>query len=157
MGRSQDAHRALALAQTEQMQANAADQLGGVRGLTPGRFHGLVASTLLPLGEPSRVLAEAAEAIALSESAPPAERHLYSETLARIDAAYAHISQRDLDGVAAALWPVLDLPPESRIDPVVQRVAQFRHQLAVPETAASPVSAGLQDEIETGAGKPLPG
>ena len=43
------------------------------------------------------MLTETAEAIALSEAAPPGERHRFSWAQAHIDAAHAHLQQRDLD------------------------------------------------------------
>lgn len=147
-GRRDEAHEALAQAEAERERSTAPDQLGGVWGLTPGRYHGLAATTRMLLDEPAHVLSEAAQAITLSEAAPAAERHLYSEMLARIDAAHAHLRQPDLDGVAAALQPVLDLPAESRIDPVTKHLARFRRRLALPEFAHAPQARDLADQIE---------
>jgi hypothetical protein len=148
-GQHAEARQALADAGTARGQVTLPDHLGGVWGLTAGRFHGLAASTWLLLGEPGRVLADAAQAITLSQTAPPAERHLYSEVLAHTDSACAHLQRHDIDGAAAALRPVLDLPAQSRIDPVRQQVTRFRLRLVPHEADAGSAAAGLRDEIET--------
>lgn len=134
----------------------APDLTGGVWGLTPGRYHGMAASTRMLLDEPVQVLAEASEAITLSESAPAGERHIYSEMLARIDQAQAHLHQPDLDGAYGALRPVLELHPDSRIEPLIRRLARLQHALTTPRLASAARARDLQEEIETYTGEAIP-
>ena len=147
-GQREDARQALAQAEAENERVSAPDLLGGVWSLTPGRYHGMAASTRVLLDEPAEALAESSQAIALCEADPPAERHLYAEMLARVDQAQAHLQEPDLDGVSAALRPVLDLHPDSRIDPVTQRLTWLRNVFATPVFAGSPQARALQQEIE---------
>jgi len=155
-GRRAEAGQALARAEAEQERAADPDLVGGVWGLTPGRYHGMAASTRMLLDDPAQALAEASRAVALSESAPAAERHTYSEMLARIDQAEAHLQQPDLDAASAALRPVLGLHPDSRIDPVTQRLMRLSRAFAAPGFAGSRQARGLQEEIETYCGEAIP-
>jgi transcriptional regulator with XRE-family HTH domain/tetratricopeptide (TPR) repeat protein len=155
-GRREEARQALARAEAERERAAGPDLIGGVWGLTAGRFHGLAASARMLLDDPSRALTDASQAVALSESAPAAERHIYSETLARIDLAEAHLREPDLDATHDALRPVLGLHPDSRIDPVTQRLMRLEPALAAPGLADSRQAQELQGEIETFCGEAIP-
>jgi transcriptional regulator with XRE-family HTH domain len=155
-GQREAASRALTRSEAERSGASAPDLLGGIWGMEPVRYHGLAASTLLMLDAPARVLTETAEVIALSEAAPPGERHLFSWAQAHIDAAHAHLQQHDLDGAVTALRPVLDAPPDGRIDPVLQQLGRLRQTLALPAFAVAPLARSLQDEIETCRREALP-
>ncbi len=155
-GRRDEARLALTLAENERDHVTAPDLTGGVWGLTPGRYHGMAASTHMLLDEPAQVLADASEAITLSESAPAGERHIYSEMLARIDQAQAHLHQPDLDGASGALRPVLELHPDSRIEPLIRRLARLQHALATPRLASAARARDLQEEIETYTSEAIP-
>lgn len=149
IGQPEDARQALAHADAERAGVSAPDLLGGVWELTPGRYHGLAASTRLLLDEPERAVSEAAEALALSATAVAGERHLYAELLVRTDQATAYLRQPDLDAAAEALRPVLELTADMRTEPLLQQLRGLRHMLAVPPFAEAPVARGLQEEIET--------
>jgi tetratricopeptide (TPR) repeat protein len=151
-----EAGQALARAEAERERAADPDLIGGVWGLTAGRFHGLAASTRMLLDDPAQALAEASRAVALSESAHGAERHIYSEMLARIDQAEAHLQQPDLDAASAALRPVLALHPDSRIDPLTQRLMRLGPAFAAPGFAGSLPAREFQEEIETFCGEAIP-
>jgi len=148
-GQRDQARQALTLAEAERDRVAAADLLGGIWELTPGRYHGLAASTRLLLDEPGIAVAEASEAITLSKAAPPGERHLYAELLVRTVKAQAHLRQPDLDGAAAALRPVMDLPADVRTEPLLQQLHRLRRSLSLPQLADAPKARELQDEIET--------
>ncbi|MGH3192446.1 MAG: hypothetical protein ACRDOL_35405, partial [Streptosporangiaceae bacterium] len=77
-------------------------------------------------------------------------------TQAHIDAADAYLQQRDLDGAVTALRPVLDVPADGRIDPVLQQLGKLRQTLALPAFSAAPLAQSLQDEIETCRREALP-
>jgi transcriptional regulator with XRE-family HTH domain len=151
-GLPEDAGRALGQAETEHGRVSAPDLLGGVWSLTPGRYHGMAASTRLLLDDPAKALAESSEAVAFCEADPPAQRHLYTELLARVDQVHAHLQEPDLDGASAALRPVLGLHPDSRIDPVIQRLTSLRNALAAPAFASTRQARELQQEIEAYSG-----
>jgi hypothetical protein len=148
-GQRDEARQALALADAEQDRVTAADLLGGIWELTPGRYHGLAASTRLLLDEPGDAVAEASEAITLSEKAPPGEGHLYAELLVRTVKAQAHLQQPDLDGAATTLRPVLDLSADVRTEPLLQQLHRLRRSLSLPQLGSTPKARELQDEIET--------
>jgi transcriptional regulator with XRE-family HTH domain len=148
-GRRDESRRVLGLADGERDRASSPDLLGGVWELTPARYHGLTASTMLLLDEPAAAVAEAAEAIALAQAAPPGQRHLYAELLVRTDQAQAHLQQPDLDGASATLAPVLSLPADMRTEPILQQLQRVRRTLTRRELADAPKARELQDEIET--------
>ena len=74
---------------------------------------------------------------------------MFSWEHAHIDAAQAYLQQRDLDGAASALRPVLDTPADSLINPVLQHLGRLRQMLALPAFASAPLAQSLQEEIET--------
>ena len=148
-GRRDESRQVLALADAERNRATSADLLGGVWELTPARYHGLVAGTMLLLDEPMAAVTEAAEAIALAQTALPNQRHLYAELLVRTDQAQAHLQQPDLDGASVTLQPVLGLPADMRTEPILQQLNRLRRTLARPGLADAPKARELQDEIET--------
>jgi hypothetical protein len=76
------------------------------------------------------------------------ERHLYSWAHNHVDAAQAHLQQRDLDAAWASLRPVLDMSAVGRIDPVIQHLGQMRQMLTLPAVADAPLARCLRYEIE---------
>ena len=54
------------------------------------------------------------------------------------------------------LRPVLDVPPDGRIDPVLQQLGRLRQALALPPFAAAPLAQSLQEEIEIRRREALP-
>jgi hypothetical protein len=100
------------------------------------------------MGNPGDAVAEASQAITLSQETPPDERHLFAEFLVRTDQAQAYVQRSELDGVTDALRPVLDLPADMRTEPIVQQLGHLRASLAAPAFAATSLARDLQDEIE---------
>jgi hypothetical protein len=78
-GRREESRQVLALADAERGRVTSPDLLGEVWELTPARYHGLVAGTMLLLDEPADAVTQAAEAIALAQATPQGQRHLYAE------------------------------------------------------------------------------
>jgi hypothetical protein len=68
--------------------------------------------------------------------------------LAHIELAAARLRAGELDAARPALHPVLALPPARRIDPLPQRLAMIRDELARPRYQDSPQADGLGQEIE---------
>jgi hypothetical protein len=56
---------------------------------------------------------------------------------------------------ARELRPVLDLHPDSRIDPVIQRLTGLRNAFMAPRFASLPQARQLQEEIETYCGEAI--
>jgi hypothetical protein len=148
LGRRAEATQALTRADTERERAADADLVGGIWSVAPERFHNMAAGTYMLLDQPRQVLAEASRAVTLAESAPSAEQHLYTELHARMDQAEAHLREPDLDAVSVVLRPVLDLPPDSRNDPVTKCLARLDAALTAPSFAGSQQAHQLQEEIE---------
>jgi transcriptional regulator with XRE-family HTH domain len=148
-GQTSEAAEAIGQAAAEREMAGGPDLLGGVWELTSGRYHGLLAGTRLLMGQAGAAVAEASQAITLSQAAPPGDRHLYAELLVRTDQAQAHIKQSELDGTADVLRPVLDLAADMRTEPILQQLSRLRDSLAGSRFASTSLAQGLQDEIET--------
>ena len=87
--------------------------------------------------------------ITITDGVAAAERDVWTYAHSHIDYAIARLQQRELDGAVAALRPVLDFPPDSRNDPLVQRLVRFRRLLAQPVFAGAPLARDAQEEIET--------
>jgi transcriptional regulator with XRE-family HTH domain len=148
-GRHDDASQALDQAETELARVSTPDLLGGTWAITPDRYHSNAADAQVLLEAPERALGEAEQAIMLTEATPPGERRIWSAVYAHIYSAHAHLLQGSLDGAAASLRPVLDLPPDIRTAPLLQDLARFRRLLAQPAFAEAPLARDTQDEIET--------
>ncbi|MBV9446993.1 MAG: helix-turn-helix domain-containing protein [Streptosporangiaceae bacterium] len=155
-GRREDARQALDLAETEQAREPAADLLGGTWGMRPDRYHSNAADVQVLLEAPTPALAEAQQAITLTEAAPSAERRIWSSLYASIYSAQAHLQQGSLDGAVTALRPVLDLPADIRTAPLLQDLARFRRLLAQPAFAEAALARDMQEEIETYRREALP-
>jgi transcriptional regulator with XRE-family HTH domain len=147
-GRVDLAAQALSQAAANQEAAAGPDLLGGPWELTPGRYHGLLSGIRLLMGNPGDAVAEASQAITLSQETPLDERHLFAEFLVRTDQAQAYVQRSELDGVTDALRPVLDLPADMRTEPIVQQLGRLRASLAAPAFATASQARDLQDEIE---------
>ena len=154
-GQWEDARQALNQADSE-LGAPAPGLLGGVWGMPPVRYYGMAANTQMLLEAPAQVLADARQMIALTEAAPPGERHILTYAHAHVDSAIAHLQQGNLDGAATSLRPVLDLPPDVRNDPILQHLTRFRRLLAQPAYADAPLARDAQEEIETYRREALP-
>jgi transcriptional regulator with XRE-family HTH domain len=130
-----------------QDQVTAPGLLGGIWDLSPARCHGLAAGVLSGLGDSRDALAEAAQAVALSQATAPSQRNVFAEALFRSDLAAGHLSLHDLDGAAEALRPVLALPAEMRTEPVVQQVISLRHILTRPAIVRAQLAQDLGEQI----------
>jgi transcriptional regulator with XRE-family HTH domain len=150
LARAGDRSQAIqALHQTarRQDQVTASGLLGGIWDLSPARCHGLAAGVLTGLGDSREALAEAAQAVALSQATAPSRRNLFAEALFRSDLAAGHLGLHNLDGAAEALNPVLALPVEMRTEPVVQQVISLRHVLTRPAIAQAQLARDLGEQI----------
>ncbi|RZT20606.1 hypothetical protein EV649_3754 [Kribbella sp. VKM Ac-2569] len=118
---------------------------GGVLLCTPERAEGLWADTHLAFGDAQRTADHADHSIALFEAVPYALRNAGSERMARLQQAKARLLLGHLDGAIEAVDPVLELQPEYRVRPLIQRLAEVA-ALTAPY-ARSPKGRMLRDRI----------
>ncbi|WP_350280890.1 hypothetical protein [Kribbella sp. HUAS MG21] len=118
---------------------------GGVFLCTPERAEGVWADTHLAFGDPRRTAEHADHSVAQFETAPYAVRNSGSERMARLQQAKARLLLGELDGAVEAVEPVLALPPEYRVRPLVHRLAEVA-ALTAPYLR-SPKGRLLRDRI----------
>ncbi|MEU8227825.1 hypothetical protein [Kribbella sp. NPDC048915] len=123
----------------------AGSEPGGVLLCTPERAEGLWADTHLAFGDAHRTAEHADHSIAQFEAVPYALRNAGSERMARLQQAKARVLLGELDGAVDAVEPVLQLAPEYRVRPLIQRVAEVG-ALTAPY-ARSPQGRMLRDRI----------
>jgi hypothetical protein len=70
------------------------------------------------------------------------------DALAHTNLATALLRADQLDGALAAVAPVLSLPASKRIDPLPQRLAALRAELAHPRYQGSSQARELDERIE---------
>jgi transcriptional regulator with XRE-family HTH domain len=147
-GRPGDAGQALSLARAERERASDEDEIGGAFGLTDAQYHYLTGTTQLWRYDPGQAISESTQAIELFQARRPGGPHYGPEALTRIDQASAYLQQDDLDGAHAALRPVLNLPPDLRLDLLTQNLGLARQALAQPAFRDATLARQLQEEIE---------
>jgi len=109
----------------------------------------MAGTTQLWRHDPGQAIHESEQAIALFRARQPTQPHYGPEALTRIDQACAYLQQDDLDGAEAALRPVLNLPPDLRLELLTQNLAIVRQTLAQPTFRDAGLAQELQEEIET--------
>jgi hypothetical protein len=122
-GRADKARELLEVAQRLELR-QAASEPGGVFVCTPERAEGFWADTYLAIGQPKKTAEHADRSVALFEAAPYAVRNLGSERMARLQQAKARLLLGEVEGAVAAVDPVLDIPTEYRVRPLIQRIAE---------------------------------
>ncbi|HEY3513271.1 hypothetical protein [Kribbella sp. NPDC051137] len=142
--RPDKARELLNIAQTLNVRP-AESEPGGVLLCTPERAEGFWADTYLALGEAQRTANHADHSVAQFEVAPYAVRNLGSERMARLQQAKARLLLGELDGASEAAEPVLQLPPEYRVRPLLQRLAEVA--VLTGPYARSPKARLLRDRI----------
>jgi tetratricopeptide (TPR) repeat protein len=151
LGDGLGANDALDRALREREHLSTRDSAGGLFEFSEAKQHYYAGSSLIWLdGGPhaERAATEAAEAIAGWEQEPPESRSLDDEALAHIYQGTAYLQLGQLDAAAAAIRPILDLPPERQISWIYKRMARFTGLLHRPPFCGSHEAADLHDEIE---------
>lgn len=124
------------------------DEMGGVFGFTPAKAHYYAGATYIHLGQAQPALDAAHKAIALYSTGPAAQRSYGAESLARVDAAAAHLLGGHLDGAIDALAPVLALPVNRRIAQLDERLTDLRRRIAQPAFGSAGQARQLDERIE---------
>ncbi|MEV6270064.1 hypothetical protein AB0L64_23060 [Kribbella sp. NPDC051936] len=144
LGRTDKARALLDIARTMVVRP-AESEPGGVLLCTPERAEGLWANTHLAFGDVRLTSDHADHSVALFEAVPYALRNAGSERMARLQQAKARLLLGELDGAIEAAEPVLLVPPEYRVRPLIQRAAEVA-ALTTPYVR-SPKGRMLRDRV----------
>lgn len=149
LGRASNAQAAIARAvdAAETPSSDDLTVLGGALRFPLSKMAYYLGSTYRLLGEHEHALHWALDAITSYETGPSAQRSYGDEALARCDVAIARINTGELDGAADILTPVLRLPAEQRIQPIIDGLATVDTALAAPHHATDRTSRQLSEEI----------
>ncbi len=110
--------------------------------------HYYAGSTYTLLGDAEPAQQNALLAIGMYETGPVEQRSYGAEAIARVDVASARLTLGDLDGAHEALRPVLDLPPERRIEQIAVGMSRVRSVLAAPCYARVHIARVITQEVE---------
>lgn len=91
---------------------------------------------------------ELERAISLYEQDPGEQHWFGGKALASTDLAVVRLRSGALDGAAAALEPVLALPPSQRVSTLAIRLSRVHDELTAPVFRGSPHARDLGDRIE---------
>lgn len=147
LGDAGEAHTWLGHAQDERAKAGE-DEVGGLLGFSEAQQSYLAGTTHLWLREPAEALLSSDRAVWLYDVGNQDERFYGAEMLALVDAATALVQGGDLDGAAERLRPVLELPPDQRLETFVQRLGEMRETLRRSRYAISKPAVEMQRQIE---------
>ena len=141
-----DATRArAALQRAERAARDLNDDGASVWSFPRGRQAIFALNVCVHIGDPEAALRAAADADAYWEGG--GIRVIATWAQVRAGAAMAYLLKDSLDGAAAQLRPVLELPPELRIQTVTGYLEQVCAMLAEPRFAGSSLGTGLRDQI----------
>lgn len=151
LGDSRGANAALDAAEHAHEDVSRTDGAGGLFTFSETKRRYYAGSSLIwPGGEgdAARAEREALGAISEWEQMPAEERSLDDERLAHIYVATARVQQRDVDGAAEIMRPILDLPEQDRISWIMKRAARVSSLLAAPEYQGSTTAGQLRADID---------
>jgi hypothetical protein len=131
----------------DQLRPNELDELGGIATFSKARQLHFSAGALMWLPDASS-MAEDYACRAVEAYADPTgpDWSFAGAAGSRAVLAIARTRRGEIDGAAEALIPVLDLPPEQRVNGVVQSVNQVHQALSGMSTSAT--ARDLQERIE---------
>lgn len=124
------------------------DEVGGVFGFATAKSFYYAGDIYAHLGQAEPALHASKEALDLYTSSPEAHRSYGAESLARINAAAAHLIGANLDGATEALQPVFALDATRRTTSITDRLGQLRRRLAAQSLATSRAATALDESIE---------
>lgn len=123
------------------------DEIGGVFGFDDAKRLCYTGATCIHLGRADPALDAAGRAIDLYEHRPARHRSYGAESLARVDAATAHLLKGSLDGAADTLEPVLTMPAAKRIAQLGQRLSTVGDRLVRPQFSGAREARDLRERI----------
>ncbi|WP_061297230.1 hypothetical protein [Herbidospora cretacea] len=129
LGRTADARESLRRAEEARARGGRDelhDEIGGEFAFRPAKQHYYAAVTHLHLGDAPRAIQEAGESIALYSADERENRSYGCEAMARAHLAIACVMEDDQEGAEQAVAPLLELPPDRRIDSLGATLAASR-------------------------------
>src|SRR5262249_52898412 len=150
--------RAIARAERarELIQPDDLDAIGGLLTFPVAKQHYYAAGSFVYLdGESARGQSEASAALDLYEHGNAEDRSFSDEAGARAELALARVQDGEIDGAYDAVTPVLELPPERRIEGIVASVMRVHAAMPSPRFAKSRVARNARDEIEDFTRRPI--
>ncbi|MDQ2788289.1 MAG: XRE family transcriptional regulator, partial [Actinomycetota bacterium] len=123
-------------------------EFGGLLSFPVAKQHYYAGSTYALLSEDERAQDNALLAIGMYETGPVEQRSYGDEALARVDVTTALLALDDLDGAREALRPVLNLPPERRIEQLTVGIGRVRTTLALPRYARASIAREVAQDVD---------
>jgi hypothetical protein len=145
LGASDLAAAALDRATREADFAHGPDLIGGILSCGPVRLAGYTATANALAGKHGRALDAAEWALTQVEADPLAGFAIAAQL--HVTRGIAYTAAGDLDGTAAALRPVLDLPTQRRLATITGRLQSVTWDLGVERVRTSAVARPLREEI----------
>jgi tetratricopeptide (TPR) repeat protein len=124
------------------------DEVGGEFSFDEARQARCNGTAYVMLGDADSAIRATRRAIDLFVALPPAQRWLRIEPEAHTDLSAAYLLKGQLDGVDEALAPVFAIPPELRIEGLMQRLARVRSLLVGGAFRGSREARQLGERIE---------
>ncbi|ADB35182.1 hypothetical protein Kfla_6179 [Kribbella flavida DSM 17836] len=131
-------------------------EIGGPFLCTPERTQGIWSDAHLALGQPELTLELAEQSLQQFAKTPHAQRNYGSERMVQLQLAKAHLELGQLDGATAAVEPVLAVPAEYRVRPLLHRITEVAAQVRSGPYGSTPEAKHLYDAIRDYVRRPTP-
>jgi len=154
LGAADEARSALRTAEHARDHLQEPDDIGGLFSCGPARQSNYAASVNLRLGNPAEAIQLTQTALDYLDQGDPRSYGTVGQV--HICAVRAHIMADQLAGAAAALVPVLAIPPEQRLDPLIRRMREVGRALVTPRLHGSSEARALQGQVEDFCAASLP-
>ncbi|MFM9629826.1 MULTISPECIES: DNA-binding protein [Streptomyces] len=124
------------------------DVVGGEFGFSEERLAMSNSTTALLMGDAEQAEVEAGRALILLGERAENEQSTHVRAGAAADLAHARLLSDNVEGAAAALTPIWEVPPEERNTGIVVRTARIGRHLAAPRYHGAQVPMELREQIE---------
>ena len=150
LGDAQATRAALARANEarEQVAPDMLDEIGGILSFSVPKQHFYSAESCLGIGDHPATVDEAGSCVTGYQSGRAEARAFDNEASTQVNAATAHVLDRDLDAAREAAQPAFGIAHELRIDALNQRFRRLHRHLTEPVFTNSAQAADLRDQIE---------
>jgi transcriptional regulator with XRE-family HTH domain len=146
LGATEEAQSALVRAVGAREAVSGVDEIGGLFSCPPSRADNYAAAVHLRIGQPGAALQETESALALLAAQPV--RAYGTEAQIHISRATAFVGCGEPEAATEAIVPVLAMPPEHRMDPVMRRVRELSACMARSSAAASGATVQARRMLE---------
>ncbi|MGW0576480.1 DNA-binding protein [Streptomyces sp. NPDC002920] len=124
------------------------DAVGGEFGFSEERLAMSNSTTALLMGDAEQAETEASRALVLLGERAQSEQSTHVRAGAAADLAHARLLSDNVEGAAAALTPIWEVPPEERNTGIVVRTARIGRHLAAPRYHGAQIPTELREQIE---------